>query len=73
MQDLVKCTSSDTTPKCWTSILPSYKLPDIKAANVISLGVLKGAWCWLANIVRLKDFAVEVHVSVDSILHNVPV
>ena len=30
--------------------------------------MLKGAWRWLTDIVWLKDFAVEVQVSVDAIL-----
>ena len=61
------------TPTSWTYILPSYKLPDIEAANVVFLGVLKGAWCYLADTVWLKDFAVEVNVSADSIADNVAV
>ena len=38
-----------------TDILPSYKLPNIKVAYVISLGVLKRAWGWSADIVSLNS------------------
>jgi len=44
----------------------SYKSP--KSASVTALGLLKGACCWLADIVWLKDFAVQVQVNVDFIL-----
>ena len=48
----------------------SYKLPNIKIArlSVTALGMLKGAWRWLTDIVWLKDFTVEVQVSVDAVL-----
>ncbi len=48
-------------------LAPSYKSPNIKSASVTALGMLKGA-CWLADIVWLKDFAVEVQVNVGFIL-----
>ena len=50
------------------TLTPSYKLPNIKIASVTALGMLKGAWRWLTDIVWLKDFTVEVQVSVDAVL-----
>ena len=50
------------------TLTPSYKLPHIKIASVTALGMLKGAWRWLTDIVWLKDFTVEVQVSVDAVL-----
>ena len=48
----------------------SYKLTDIKCANMISLGVLKGAWGWLADVVGVKGLAFEIQGGINSVCDN---